>query len=87
MSVSQQGQEITARFFLAIDTLKNQGKLRSMRQFTQMYNLNYGNFYILKTKSHIYTLKPELIACLCKDFGISTEWILLGKGNLFSKDK
>ena len=86
MSVSEQGQEITARFFLAIDTLKNMGKVRSLRQITTMYNVNYGNMHSIKTNSHIFILKPELIANLCRDFSISAEWILLGTGEMFKNE-
>lgn len=83
MSVSQQGIEITNRFFQAIAILKSQGKIRGLRQITTMYGLNYGNTHTIKTCPQTYILKPELIAKLCKDFGICSEWILLGDGNMF----
>ena len=83
MSVSQQGIEITNRFFQAIDILKQQKKIRSLRQITELYGLNYGNTHSLKTHPETLVLKPELIARLCLDYGISTEWIMFGIEPLF----
>lgn len=87
MSVSQLGVEITNRFFLAIDIMIKQGKIRSLLQITEMYGINYGNTYSIKKKPETFILKPELIARLCIDFNISAEWILLGKGDIFKKQR
>lgn len=83
MSVSDKGVEITNRFFQAIDILKSQKKIKSMREVTERYGLNYGNFHTMKTHPETYILKPELIANISNDFGISTEWIILGNGDIF----
>lgn len=85
MSVSQKGVDITNRFFLAIDFLKNEGKVKSLRQITEKYGLNYGNTYTLRKRPETFILKPELIASLCEDFDISAEWILFGVGPISSK--
>lgn len=87
MSVSELGVQITNRFFFAIDTMIQQGRIKSLRQITEMYGLNYGNTYTIKKKPEEYILKPELIARLCTDFNISPSWILLGKGNMFKMNK
>lgn len=83
MSVSQQGVAITNRFFLAIDTMIQQGRIKSLRQVTEMYGLNYGNTYTIRKKPETFILKPELIAKLCQDFNVSAEWILLGIEPMF----
>lgn len=87
MSVSEQGVQITNRFFFAIDTMIQQGKIKSLRQITEMYGLNYGNTHSIKKRPDMYILKPELIARLCLDFSISPTWVLLGKGNMFDNRK
>lgn len=87
MSVSKLGTEITVRFFIAVDTLIAQGKLKSLRQFTMMYGLNYGNTYTIRKKPDTFSLKPELISSLCMDFGISADFILLGIEPMFKKTK
>ena len=85
MGVSKLGVEITNRFFLAIDTLILKGEIRSLRQITIMYNINYGNTHCMKTNPETYILKPELIAKLTADFNISTEWMIHGYGEMFKK--
>ena len=87
MSVSELGVQITNRFFFAVDTMIQQGRIKSLRQITEMYGLNYGNIHTIKKKPEGYILKPELIARLCTDFDISPSWILLGKGNMFNNRK
>lgn len=87
MSVSAKGIEIANRFFQAIDILKAQKKIKSLRSLTEKYGLNYGNFHTMKTHPETYALKAELIASLAEDFGLSTEWILLGKGRIFKARK
>lgn len=86
MSVSAKGIEITNRFFQAIDILKAQRKIRSIREITELYGLNYGNFHTMKTHPETYILKPELIASLAEDFDVSSEWILLGTGQIFKPE-
>lgn len=83
MSVSAKGIEITNRYFQAIDILKAQRKVKSLRTITERYGVNYGNFHTIKTHPDTYILKPELIASLSEDYGVSTEWLLLGKGRFF----
>jgi len=87
MVVSKLGTEITVRFFLAVDTLIAQGKLRSLRQFTIMYGLNYGNTYTLRNTPSFVSLKAELVANLCNDFGVSADYVLLGIEPMFKKTK
>lgn len=87
MSVSAKGIEITNRFFQAIDILKAQKKIRSLREITEKYGLNYGNFYTMRKHPETYILKPELIASLAKDYNVSSEWILLEIGEIFKHEK
>lgn len=87
MSVSSVGIDITNRFFSAIDILKSEKKIRGLIQISEMYGLNYGNLHSIKTSPQTYILKPEIIANFCLDFGISTEWILLGTGDMFKSYK
>lgn len=83
MSVSAKGIEITNRFFQAIDIMKAQGKIKSLRAITERYGLNYGNFYSIRKNPETFILKPELIARLIEDYNVSSDWILLGKGQPF----
>ena len=83
MSVTKQEIEITNRFFHAVEILKKQGKIKSLRQITLMYGLNYGNTYATKKNPELSRLRIDVISNLCLDFDISTEWMLFGIEPMF----
>jgi hypothetical protein len=78
------GVEITKRFFIAIDVLRANKVIRGLKTFTRKYNINYGNMNTIKNHSKDRILKPEYIAYLCKEYGINSNWILFGEGNIFA---
>lgn len=81
--ISHEGVEITKRFFEAIDMLKAQKKIRGLQTFTRAYNLNRWNVNTVKWHPETSVLKPEWILFLARDYDVSTEWIILGKGDMF----
>lgn len=83
MNISKEGIAVTNRFFEAIDMLKAQKKIRGLQTFTRLYNINKWNLITVKHNPERSVLKPELIVYLVRDFEISAEWILLGKGGMF----
>ena len=87
MSVTKQEIEITNRFFQAVEALKNQGRVKSLRQIMTMYGLNYGNTFSTKKNPELSRLRIDVLANLCKDFGISTEWLMLGVEPMFADQK
>lgn len=85
MKISPDGVAITKRFFLAIDVLITQKKIRGLNTFTTMYGINYWNLCTLRNDPSIRVLKPEFLAYLVRDFGISAEWLLTGVGSMFNE--
>lgn len=83
MTITQTGIEITQRFFMAIDKLKEDGKIRGMQTFTRKHDINRWNLVSVKNNPHNTMLKCEYIAMLCEDFNVSAKWILLGKGDFY----
>lgn len=83
MKISPDGVAITKRFFLAIDVLITQKKLRGLNTFTTKHGMNYWNLCTLKKDPHIRVLKPECLSYLVTDFGISPSWLLTGVGSMF----
>ena len=83
MKISQDGIDVTNRFFEAIETLKKKKKMRGLQTFTNKYGLNRWNINTVKWNPEKSVLKPEWIVYLVRDYGISSEWILLGKGDMF----
>ena len=75
MNISDEGIAISNRFFKAIAILKEQKKIRGLQTFTRKHNLN--------RKNANQVLKPEWIVYIHEDYGISVEWIVLGKEPIF----
>lgn len=85
LNIPEDGQQISKRFFLALETLKAQGKIRGLKTFTDRHNLNYGNMNTLRSNIDKRTLRVEYLAYIVKDFGISSDWLLLGIGDMFKQ--
>ncbi len=83
MNISKEGIAVTNRFFEAIDMLIAQRRIRGLQTFTNQYGINRWNMITLKGNPENRVLKPEWIVYLVRDFGISPNWILLGKGDMF----
>lgn len=84
MNISKDGLAVTRRFFEAIDMLKVQKRIRGLQKFTRAYNINHWDLNTVKSNPDRSVLKPEWIVYLIRDYNISAEWILLGKGNMFN---
>lgn len=83
MKISKEGVEVTKRFFEAISILKAQKRIRGLQTFTREYGINYWNINTVKNQPERSVLKPEWIVYLSRDFGVSSDWILLGKEPMF----
>ncbi|SFG54986.1 hypothetical protein SAMN05216383_1205 [Prevotella sp. KH2C16] len=84
-NVSPEAIAITKRFFIALDVLIGQRKLKSLNSFAKKYNINYWNLCTLRNEPERRVLKIEYITCLIKDYNISPWYILFGTGNIFSQ--
>ena len=85
LTISDKDRAITDRFFIAIDILKRRRTIRGLQTFTREHGWNYGNFCNLKNNRGIRSMKPEYLACLADDYGVSCEWLLLGRGEMFTQ--
>lgn len=83
LSMTPEGIAITRRFFLALDTLRNEKTIRGMKTFTDRYGINYWNFSTLRKEPEKRILKPEWMAYLVRDYNINPVWLLTGTGNIF----
>jgi hypothetical protein len=84
MHISPSGIQITKRFFEAIETLKKQGVIGGLQTFTKEFEINRWNMVTVKNNPDKSILKPEWIYYLCHKYNISTNWIILGQGNIFN---
>ncbi len=87
MKISQEGIAITKRFFLAIDRLKEEKRIRGLQTFTREYDINYWNICTLKKQPERSVLKPEWLYYLVKNYNVSSEWLITGRGHFYKKTK
>lgn len=83
VTITDEGLNITKRFFLALDTLKIKKEIRGVKSFTDRYGLNYWNFSTIRKEPEKRIIKTEWLAYLVSDYNVSAEWLLLGTGSMF----
>ena len=54
------------------------------RRFCIKYGINHGNFNRALSDSKHHGLDPAWIACLVMEYEISADWILTGRGDMYS---
>lgn len=85
MVISQDGIDVTNRFFEAIAYLKQAKVIRGLGTFTRAHDINKWNLLTVRKQPQSSVLKPELLTWLVLDYGISAEWLLTGKGEILPK--
>ena len=84
--------EVNKRFFDALDYIMSKGRIRGVGTFCNDYGLNRIKYLgvrqtIRKTDPADYieykNIDVSALVFLCRDFGISTDWLLLGEGKMF----
>lgn len=77
---------IADRFFYALEILARRKVIRGLQTFTRRHGLNYGNMNTLKNNRDKHYLRTYHLAFLVQDYGVSCEWLLLGNGEMFTKN-
>ena len=77
---------IINRFYEAIDMLIANKNLRGVQTFTNEYNINRWNFNTVRQKPESDMFQLIWISHLVKDFDVSAEWLMTGKGGMFTKE-
>ena len=88
-NINQQAIEIQRRFFEAIELAKTLKRTSGIKEFCITHNLNRTKYYRVKsllnkppTEMHYKSIDIDALHYLCRDFGVSPTWLLLGKGEL-----
>ena len=87
MIITQDGLNITARFFEAFETLRQNKELRGLQTFTRAHGLNYWNVMSIRNSPDKHTLRPEYIMWLSQDYNVSLEWLFFGTGMFYNQKK
>lgn len=91
--VNPQAIEITRRFFQALNLAVDLGKVDGIKGFCAAHNLNRVKYATLKNtidksvdEMTYKCIDVDALAGICKDFGVSAEWLLLGRGKMLKTD-
>ena len=76
---------IVERYFLALDTLKNEKVIRGIQTFTRKYGINRRNMLTLRKEPERDIFQVAWLAYLVNDFGVSSDWLLTGAGTFYRK--
>lgn len=93
--IRPKAKEIQERFFQAIDMLIESGKIKSLNSFCAHYGLHRPKYSNIRTFSKDHNklgtgykfIDIDALAYLVADFGISSDWLLIGKGGMFKKSR
>ena len=77
--------KIINRFYETIEVLKQTKQIRGIKTFTDAYGINRWNFITVSKNPESDMFQLIWITHLVKDFNVSAEWIMTGKGEMFAK--
>jgi hypothetical protein len=83
---NEESQKIVARFFEALSDLKTKKVIRGKETFTRRYEINKRNFWLLEKDKSRDILQLAWISYLVRDFDISAEWLITGRGEMYTKE-
>ena len=81
---NEQSTEIIKRFISVINELIEVDVLHGKKSFTDHYNINRWNFYVLMREPWREIFQVNWLAILCQDFGVNADWLLLGVGERYN---
>jgi hypothetical protein len=75
---------VNLRFFQAMDFLIETKKLKNKKAFSDRYSLNRGNVAAVRVNYQKYSIRPVWLTYLVRDYGVSADWLLTGRGEILS---
>lgn len=86
--IPPESQQVTVRFFKALDFLIQTKALRGKAPFCKKYGIDKRNFYLVAREPHRISLKIQWMIYLIRDYNISSRWLLTGEGGIqFIREK
>ena len=82
-----ENKQICKRFFLAFNRLIEIGKIDSAYSFSNKYGIDRRNFQRTYKDHDTHTIKLGWLSILVRDYEVSSEWLLTGKGQMFRHAK
>lgn len=80
---SSDSQKIVERFFEVIYDLKARRVIRGKQTFTRAYGIDRWNFNKVEADKSRDIFQISWLAYLINDFGVSSEWLMTGRGDMY----
>jgi len=77
--------EIIERFYEAIDEIITMRKIRGVQTFCNLYDIDKRNFYAQRKDMSRGWFKVSWLHPLVKEYNVSADWLLTGRGKMFTK--
>ncbi len=84
LNITDTALQINGRFFESLDALKKRKLLSGVSGFAKKYGVVLGNLYTIK-RHKTGTVKAEYLHHLARDYGVSADWLLTGRGEMFTQ--
>jgi hypothetical protein len=84
---TEETKAIMTRFFQAVDILIEHKKIRGIQTYCKLAGINRRHYYTQRMEISRGYFQISWVLPLIKEFDFSCEWLLLGKGNMFSKQQ
>ena len=82
-----ESQAVIRRFFEALYALKARKDIRVKQTFTNQYGINRWNMNSLEKDMSRDIFQVAWLTYLVRDYGVSSQWLLTGRGEMFTTQK
>ncbi len=77
--------EIALRFKEAVQYAREQDGWGADARFCRRHGINTTQFAMTLLKPEMRALQPYWISALCRDYKLSAEWLITGRGKMLPK--
>lgn len=81
--ITEETKQIMARFYSALDALIERKELKGVNTYCRLYNIDRRNLLAQKKDLDRVILQISWMQPIVKDFGVSGDWLLTGRGTMF----
>ena len=76
-------QQIIARFYIALDAIIEQKKIRGVNTYCRLYDIDRRNLIAQRKDLNRGWFQASWLNPLVKEYGVNARWLLTGNGKLF----
>ena len=84
MNVSKEGIDINRRFFQSLEMLRQRKRIRGVQTVTNAMGITRISMTRCRLNPEATAVRPEWIAFVTKEYGVSLQWVMLGEGEVFA---